>query len=151
MPKHSALRTETPANSCTLLSLASASTQSSRAPDVLMFFDNFNPRLFTQLGQIECCLRHREWKRVLKVHSPIRRRIDGHAGPYPAKLCPFNPAYTSLRKCPPKTLQSPTSSYAPYLFQCLKQTDKIPRRGTSRVCFLQLSVAVVKSTNLYCR
>jgi hypothetical protein len=66
-------------------------------------------------------------------------------------LCLFNPAYTLPCKCLPKILQPPTSSYAPYLLQCLKQTNKIPRRGTSWVCFLQLSVAVVKSTDRYCR
>jgi len=76
----------------------------------------------------------------------IVRSVDGlmAARARQTPLCPFNPAsYTLLRKCPPKTLQPPTSSYAPYLFQCLEQMNKILRRGWSWVCFLQLSVAVV--------
>ena len=112
---------------------------------VLMLFNKVIPRLFTQLGRIECCLRHR----IPKVHSPICRWGPGLM--VPPNFCPFNLAYTLLRKSPPKVLQPPTSSYVPYLFQCLKQTNKIPRRGTSCVCFLQFSVAVVKSTDRYCR
>jgi hypothetical protein len=97
-----------------------------------------------------------EWKHLFR--SLIVRSVDGLLAlmgtlACQTLLCPFNPAYILPRKCPSKTLQPPISSYAPYVFQCLEQTNnlKIPRRGTSWVCFLQLSVAVVKSTDRYCR